>query len=81
MGITILDIPLKYRMPLQGKYNRAVLRCFCGSDELKAIGFAEFNGEVVVIKECGECFEKCYHHCRQKGSARTYIHYLELKQK
>lgn len=81
MGITILEIPIKYRMPLVGKYNGNVLRCFCGGDGAKAIGFSEFNGEVVVIKECPNCFKKWYHHCRQMRSARTYIHYMELKQK
>jgi hypothetical protein len=79
--ITILDIPIKYRMALVGRYNGSVLRCFCERDNSKAIGFSELNGEVVIIKECPDCFRKWYHHCRQMSSAKSYIHYLELKKK
>ena len=77
---TILDIPIKYRMKLKGKYNAEVTRCFCGSDDSKPIGFSECRGEVVIVKECQECYKKFYHHVRSKNGQATYLVWLRLSE-
>lgn len=78
LDITIMDVPIEYRVPFRGEYNAGVLRCpncdnsFINETDSKIIGFAELNGQVVLIQECQKCFEKCYYHV-SKESLGTYL--------
>lgn len=89
--LSINDVPLKYRMKLTGEYNALIIWCkFCKTNEgvLKSIdmvdanylGFSEWYGDLVVIQECPECFEKQYHHVKSKDMLETIIRLIELQE-
>ncbi|MCP3685190.1 MAG: hypothetical protein GY861_21205 [bacterium] len=68
---TLIDIPLKYRTTLQGSHNENVYMCKCCCEDLTTgfplfgealIGFAELNGELVIVYRCPACQEILYHH-------------------
>jgi len=68
-----MEIPIKYRIPLQGKYNRMCHKCLdCGFNALDGdnstydflIGFADSNIGHLMIWECPKCFAKWSFHSR-----------------
>lgn len=70
------EIDIKYRLgPVSVPYNILVTYCAeCNTDCKGAvIGFADWKGYGVVVRECPKCFEKYWHHCD-----RSYYGTLKL---
>jgi len=63
----ITDVPIKYRVSSPGEYNPGIyVCCHCNEDVLgamKAIGFAEVKGLLVVVFDCPKCFKRFHYHC------------------
>jgi RNase P subunit RPR2 len=76
-------IPLKYRIPKQGRPNKSVSDCEeCDFSALHnlveyIIGFFEYNGMDFVVWECPECGSKWYFHSRSNAWLRWYEDYHE----
>lgn len=75
---TIMDVPLKYRLTLQGKYNAKVNWCvecdeYFDIDSYKDLGFAEQGGHLVLIMECQKCWVKQYHHIKTQSYLETVL--------
>ena len=76
-NITIQDVPMEDRHYLTGKYNASIVDCTgCGKTldywDVRVIGFAEWKGDVVVLKECLSCGDIYYHHCVSIEALRGY---------
>jgi len=76
----MIDIDLKYKIPLIGKYNRRVIKCpHCDYDMMSKMfqntrGFADaYIGQVQIV-ECSKCFEPYYHHVNETN----YEVFLEI---
>ena len=63
----ITDVPIKYRVTNPGEYNAGIYVCpQCHENvlcKMKALGFAEVRGLLVVVYECPKCFIKFHYHC------------------
>ena len=63
------EVNPKYRLgPVVDPYNILITHCAeCGADtgfDGKCIlGFADWKGFGVVVRQCPKCFEKWWHHC------------------
>jgi hypothetical protein len=63
-----MKIDKKYHVKLQGIHNLGVYDCpYCDNRMITrllkhALGFAEWNGDIVVVIQCDKCFEKFYFH-------------------
>ena len=64
-----VDIDIRYRIPLVGKYNKMVSWCpYCNHDTFfgffdNVCGIADSPIGLVKISECPMCHEKYYSHC------------------
>jgi len=69
------NIPLKYKVPLQGTMNKGIYSCFeCRFDPVHRqskytvvediIGFADSIDGVMVVWECKNCGTKYFYHLR-----------------
>ena len=75
---SIMDVPSKYRLRLQGKYNAKVnwcVRCdkYFDIDKYKDLGFAEQGGYLVLIMECQRCWKVQYHHIKSRSHLETIL--------
>jgi hypothetical protein len=63
----ITDVPTKYRVLNAGEHNLGIyVCCHCHENVLgamKAIGFAEVKGFLVVVFDCPKCFKRFHYHC------------------
>ena len=82
MNIEIINqIPLKYKVPLQGRMNKGVYSCFYPCDFVAPHydvtpyikGFADSNYGTMVVWECPLCFKKSYFHYRGDMYGFDYI--------
>ena len=71
-------IDIKYKIPVTGKYTRAVFICpHCLNEMLdnyfdNIIGFADAYVGLVSIVECDSCFGRFYSH-----TVNAYTHFIE----
>ena len=79
---SIMEVPLKYRLRLQGKYNAKVCWCvkcneYFDINKYKDLGFSEQGGYLVLIMECQKCWKVQYHHIKSRNYLETIL--LEFK--
>ena len=70
--LTLLQIPIEYRVTLRGEHNTNIYCCKHCSEDLVTpssmlfndalLGFAELEGDLVIVYRCPGCFEVLYHH-------------------
>jgi RNase P subunit RPR2 len=79
----MIKIPLKYKIPKQGRPNKSVSNCEeCDFSARHAyiipyiIGFFEYAGMQFVAWECPECGSKWYFHIRTDAWFKWYEEYL-----
>lgn len=76
-----IEIPLKYKIPLQGRMNKGVYSCFSPCEFVSPhydvtpyiIGFADSNIGTMVVWECPVCFKKSYFHFRGDQLGFNYL--------
>ena len=83
-----MEIDLKYKIPLVGKYNKMVYICPECDEEISndrkhkslfdyIMGFADSHIGNVALVECPECFTKWFYHSRNNEDFSHYEFFLE----